>query len=60
MDISSFSATHRPLVQLYFFYFGIATLLPKVSNGYGGEEPILGGFAWAVISSVVFCRGVQR
>ena len=43
-----------PLVQLYFFYFAIGTLLPKVTNEYGGEEPLLGGFAWAVISLSFF------
>ena len=43
-----------PLVQLYFFYFAIGTLLPKVATDYGGHEPILGGFAWAVISLSFF------
>ena len=43
-----------PLVQLYFFYFAIGTLLPKVTNEYGGQEPILGAFAWAVISLSFF------
>ncbi|MBL4907526.1 MAG: amino acid ABC transporter permease [Sneathiella sp.] len=43
-----------PLVQLYFFYFAISTLLPKVTNEYGGQEPILGGFTWAVISLSFF------
>ena len=43
-----------PLVQLYFFYFAIGAILPKVANDYGGEEPILGSFAWAVISLSFF------
>jgi polar amino acid transport system permease protein len=43
-----------PLVQLYFFYFAIGTMLPKVTNDYGGQEPLLGGFAWAVISLSFF------
>jgi len=43
-----------PLVQLYFFYFAIGTILPKVANDYGGEEPMLGSFAWAVISLSFF------
>jgi len=43
-----------PLVQLYFFYFAIGTMLPKVTNDYGGQEPMLGGFAWAVISLSFF------
>ncbi len=43
-----------PLVQLYFFYFAIGTMLPKVTNDYGGQEPLLGSFAWAVISLSFF------
>lgn len=43
-----------PLVQLYFFYFAIGTILPKVANDYGGQEPMLGSFAWAVISLSFF------
>ncbi len=43
-----------PLVQLYFFYFAIGSILPKVANDYGGEEPMLGSFAWAVISLSFF------
>jgi polar amino acid transport system permease protein len=43
-----------PLVQLYFFYFAIGTMLPTVTNDWGGQEPILGGFAWAVISLSFF------
>ncbi len=34
-----------PLVQLYFFYFALGPVLPKV-NGM----PMLGSFGWAVIS----------
>lgn len=34
-----------PLVQLYFFYFAIGPLLPKV-----GGMPLLGSFGWAVVS----------
>ncbi len=43
-----------PLVQLYFFYFAIGNLLPKIANDYGGEQPLLGSFAWAVISLSFF------
>jgi polar amino acid transport system permease protein len=39
-----------PLVQLYFFYFGISTLLPTIQNAYGQHLPLLGGFAWASLS----------
>ena len=34
-----------PLVQLYFFYFALGPLLPKV-----GGMPMLGSMGWAVIS----------
>ncbi|MEO6064824.1 MAG: amino acid ABC transporter permease [Lysobacterales bacterium] len=34
-----------PLVQLYFFYFALGPLLPKV-----GGMPLLGSMGWAVIS----------
>ncbi len=43
-----------PLVQLYFFYFAIGTLLPTVENDWGGESPLLGSFAWAAISLSFF------
>lgn len=34
-----------PLVQLYFFYFALGPLLPKV-----GGMPLLGSLGWAIIS----------
>jgi len=34
-----------PLVQLYFFYFALGPLLPKVDG-----MPMLGSFGWAVVS----------
>ena len=43
-----------PLVQLYFFYFAIGSLLPKVQTEWGGEAPMLGSFAWAAISLSFF------
>jgi len=43
-----------PLVQLYFFYFALGSLMPKVQNDWGGYEPVLGNFAWAVISLSFF------
>ena len=43
-----------PLVQLYFFYFAIGSMLPKIATDYGGQAPILGNFAWAVISLTFF------
>lgn len=43
-----------PLVQLYFFYFAIGSFMPEVENDWGGMEPMLGSFAWAVISLSFF------
>lgn len=43
-----------PLVQLYFFYFALGDLLPRVENEFGFQEPILGSFAWATISLSFF------
>lgn len=67
LQASSFKVTRRvvdcyiqifrntpPLVQLYFFYFAIGTLLPRVDNDWGGQSPLLGSFAWAVISLSFF------
>ena len=34
-----------PLVQLYFFYFALGPLLPRI-----GDAPALGSFGWAVVS----------
>ena len=46
--VAGFVALFRntpPLVQLYFFYFALGPLLPKV-----GGMPLLGSFGWAVVS----------
>ncbi|MFQ5938389.1 MAG: amino acid ABC transporter permease [Acidiferrobacterales bacterium] len=43
-----------PLVQLYFFYFALGNLLPRMENEFGFQEPILGSFAWATISLSFF------
>lgn len=43
-----------PLVQLYFFYFVVGSMLPKVETDWGGQAPMLGGFAWAAISLSFF------
>jgi len=46
--IAAFVAVFRntpPLVQLYFFYFALGPLVPKV-----GGAPLLGSFGWAVVS----------
>ena len=43
-----------PLVQLYFFYFAISGLLPTMTNRFGFEEPLLGSWAWAIVSLSFF------
>ena len=43
-----------PLVQLYFFYFAVGSLLPTAENRFGLQEPILSNIAWAIISLSFF------
>ena len=43
-----------PLVQLYFFYFGMSTLVPQTYNQYGLRVPLLSGFAWACLSLTLY------
>ena len=43
-----------PLVQMYFFFFALGSLLPSVQNQYGFQEPLLSSFAWAAISLSFF------
>ena len=43
-----------PLVQMYFFYFALGPQMPRVVNEYGIAQPMLGSFAWAVISLSFF------
>ncbi len=43
-----------PLVQLYFFYFGIGSLLKNASDGSGGGVPLVSNVAWAIISLSFF------
>ena len=43
-----------PLVQLYFFYFGLGSLMPLVENEHGYREPLLSNFAWAIVSLSFF------
>ena len=39
-----------PLVQIYFFYFGISNLLPKTTSAIGLAVPLVNGFTWVCIS----------
>ena len=43
-----------PLVQLYFFYFGLSALLPMAKTSFGTMAPLIGGFAWVCISLSFF------
>lgn len=43
-----------PLVQIYFFYFGLGFLLPRFPDGSGGTSPLLSSLQWAVISLSLF------
>ncbi|CAN5554989.1 ABC transporter permease subunit [soil metagenome] len=42
------------LVQLAFFYFGVSTLLPTLTNASGQAVPLINNFGWAVISLSLF------
>lgn len=43
-----------PLVQMYFFYFALSPLLPRVATEYGTMQPMLSSFTWAAISLSFF------
>lgn len=43
-----------PLVQLYFFYFGLSAMLPLVKTRFGTMAPLIGGFTWVCISLSFF------
>jgi len=42
-----------PLVQLYFFYFGLSSLI-SVAGPSGAPAPAIGNFAWAVLALSLF------
>jgi len=43
-----------PLVQLFFFYFGLGTLLPARVDELGMRAPLLSNVQWAIISLSLF------
>jgi polar amino acid transport system permease protein len=44
-----------PLVQIYFFYFGLGPLLPRIPDpASGGMVPIVSSLNWAIISLSLF------
>ena len=43
-----------PLVQIFFFYFGLGTLLPDLRAADGLRVPILTNVQWAIVSLALF------
>lgn len=43
-----------PLVQIFFFYFGISTLLPSTEDDLGMRQPLLTNIQWAIFSLSLF------
>ncbi len=43
-----------PLAQLYFFYFGVGSIMPLVPDGTGSMQRLFDNFEWAVISMSLF------
>ena len=43
-----------PLVQLYFFFFAVGSLLPTSINRFGMAEPYLSNWHWAIIALSLF------
>jgi polar amino acid transport system permease protein len=43
-----------PLVQIFFFYFGVGTLLPATETASGLREPLLSNTQWAILSLSLF------
>lgn len=38
------------IVQMYFFYFALGSIMPVTHNEIGLPQPLLGSFAWAIIA----------
>ena len=43
-----------PLVQIFFFYFGIGVLLPSLGTSGGLRQPPISNVQWAIISLALF------
>lgn len=43
-----------PLVQLYFFFFAVGSLMPQVRNEFGFMEPMIDNYTWAIITLSFF------
>ena len=56
LSVNAFVVVFRntpPLVQLFFFYFGLGTMLPAVETA-GMRVPLLNNVQWAIISLSLF------
>lgn len=54
----SFFRNTPPLVQLYFFYFAIGTVL-RYTDAAGMPQPVVSNFGWAVISLSLFAGALN-
>jgi polar amino acid transport system permease protein len=43
-----------PLVQLFFFYFAVGSVLPALPDQHGQMVPVISSFGWAVVSFSFF------
>lgn len=43
-----------PLVQLFFFYFAVGSVLPQVRDEHGAMVPPISNYGWAIISFSFF------
>lgn len=43
-----------PLVQLFFFYFALGSVLPQVTDAHGASVPVVSNFGWAIVSFSFF------
>ncbi|GLK73498.1 amino acid ABC transporter permease [Ancylobacter dichloromethanicus] len=43
-----------PLVQIFFFYFGLGQILPRVEDADGMRVPLIDNVEWAIISLSLF------
>lgn len=47
-----------PLIQLYFFFFALGSVLPALVGGEGAR-PLVGNFAWAVVALSLFAGALN-
>lgn len=43
-----------PLVQMYFMFFALGSVLPQVQDQFGFMKPMISNFTWAIISLSFF------